>query len=149
MARTHPLSMLVAALLIGIGGFAGSNLRYFFDLVVPSALAATLLVNVIGCAALGFFLYEDRYTGLVHERSHLVVLTGFISSFTTYSTFVVDAVQSRPAVAVVYVIGTYGLGFAAVLLGRAGARRVATGTGVGSVESAVESSDSGRTGEGE
>lgn len=131
MTRSHPVAVLVAAALVGIGGFAGSNLRYVFDLYAPSPLAATLLVNVLGCSVLGFFLYEGRYTGIISERTHLVLLTGFISSFTTYSTFVIDAIQSRPTIGIAYVLGTYGLGFAAVLVGRAGAHslvREETGT---------------------
>ena len=128
MTETHPLAHLEAVLIIGIAGFAGSNLRYFLDLLIPSTLLATLTVNVLGCVALGFFFYEGLYSGLVSEQSYLVVATGFISSFTTYSTFVVDAVLADPAVAVLYVFGSYVFGFGAVLVGRQGARWLHTRT---------------------
>lgn len=124
MSRTHPVTHLEAILVIGIGGFAGANVRYFFDLALPTELLPTLVANVVGCAALGFFLYERRNSGIFSDRSQLVLATGFISSFTTYSTFVVDTIETAPLVAIVYVFGTYLLGFAAVLLGRAGARRI-------------------------
>ncbi|ERH04045.1 MAG: integral membrane protein possibly involved in chromosome condensation [Halorubrum sp. J07HR59] len=56
MARTHPIEHVEALVVVGIGGFAGSNLRYFVDLTVPNSLAATLTVNVIGCFALGLLI---------------------------------------------------------------------------------------------
>ena len=125
MTTKHSLGHLKALLLIGIGGFAGANLRYFFDLALPTALLPTLTVNVLGCAALGFVLYEGRYTGIVSERNKLVLATGFLSSFTTYSTFVLDAIETDPMLALGYVGTSYGLGFVAVLIGGAGARRAA------------------------
>ncbi len=118
MSRTHPLAHLEPVLIIGIGGFAGSNLRYFVELLVPVTLVSTATVNVLGCLALGFFLYEDIYAGTISEPSRTVLATGFISSFTTYSTFVVDAVTADPAVGLAYVGGSYALGFMGVIVGR-------------------------------
>ncbi len=122
MDDTHPLEHLEAILIIGVGGFAGSNLRYFIELLVPTTLIATATVNVLGCLALGFFFYEDMYAGTISNPSRTVLATGFISSFTTYSTFVMDALIATPAVGVAYVAGSYLLGFVAVLFGRELAR---------------------------
>lgn len=133
MAQNHPLEHLETILIIGIGGFAGSNLRYFVDLIVPSTLAATLTVNTLGCLALGFLLYEEIYSGTISQSGRSILATGFISSFTTYSTFIIDTLQSAPMVAIGYVAGSYALGFAAVLVGRDGARRV-TNTGQSTLE---------------
>lgn len=124
MARTHLLQQLETVLLVGIGGFAGANLRYFVELAVPDTLAATLTVNMLGCFALGFILYATLYAGTISKPGRTVLTTGFISSFTTYSTFIVDAVSTTPVVALGYVTVSYALGFGAVLVGRAGARRV-------------------------
>lgn len=124
MTRTHPLEHLETVLVVGIGGFAGSNLRYFAELVVPSSLVATLMVNVLGCLALGFFLYEELYEGSLSQSGRAILATGFISSFTTYSTFVIDAIRTAPMMALGYVVGSYALGFAAVFVGREGARWV-------------------------
>lgn len=125
MARTHPIEHLETVLSVGIGGFAGSNLRYFTELIVPSSLVATLTVNVLGCLALGFLLYEDLYSDRISDSGRALLATGFIASFTTYSTFIIDAISATPVLAVGYVIGSYVLGFAAVLAGRDGARRMA------------------------
>lgn len=126
MARTHPLEQIEAVLVIGIGGFAGSNLRYFVETVVPSSLLATATVNVLGCFALGFFLYEELYADGISRPARTILATGFIASFTTYSTFVIDAITTEPLMALGYVIGSYALGFAGVVAGREGARRATT-----------------------
>lgn len=124
MERTHPLHHLEAVLAVGIGGFAGSNLRYFVELLLPSSLLATAVVNVLGSLALGFFLYENLYGSGLSRHSRTILATGFIASFTTYSTFVLDLVTTAPILAFIFVIGSYGLGFGAAIIGREGARWV-------------------------
>jgi CrcB protein len=70
---------------------------------------ATLLVNVLGSAALGL---------LVHPSASTAALlgTGFCGAFTTYSTFAVEVVQSRSWR---YVALSVGLCLAAAGLSRA------------------------------
>lgn len=126
MARTHSLEHLEAVLVVGIGGFAGSNLRYFVELYVPSTLAATATVNVLGSLALGFLIYEELFTDTISRTSRTLLATGFIASFTTYSTFIIDAITTTPMLAAGYIIGSYALGFGAVLLAREAAQRVLT-----------------------
>lgn len=124
MARTHPLEHLEAIIVVGIGGFAGSNLRYFVDLVIPHSLAATASVNLLGSFALGVLIYEELFKDSFSNASRTLIATGFIASFTTYSTFVIDALTSSPVLAIGYVIGSYTSGFGAVLFGREVARWV-------------------------
>ena len=124
--KKHPLVVLETLVLIGVGGYAGSSLRFFVDGFLPG-LEGTLLVNVVGSFALGFLLYEAMYSDLLAGRTHVVLGVGFLSSFTTYSTFVVEAVLTTAPVALVYVIASYALGFGAVLVGRSLARRVGAG----------------------
>lgn len=69
-----------------------------------------------------FFLYEELYSDTISQTSRTILATGFIASFTTYSTFVIDAVTTAPVVALGYIAGSYVLGFIAVLLGRESAR---------------------------
>ncbi|MFP8951997.1 fluoride efflux transporter FluC [Natrialbaceae archaeon A-arb3/5] len=131
MADDHPLVRLETLALIGIGGFAGSNLR-FFALGLFSEIQAVLLVNVLGSFALGFLVYEAEYADLVGRRSRLVFTTGFLSSLTTYSTFAVqtavDAGPTEPLLLGAIVVGNYGLGFAGVLASRSLAQWVSDGT---------------------
>lgn len=118
MTQRDPFGQLVAVLVVGIGGFAGSNLRYFVELVVPSSLVATATVNILGCIAIGFILYLDIYTGSFSQSTRTILATGFIASFTTYSTFVLDVLSTSPYLALAYALGSYALGFGGVLVGR-------------------------------
>jgi CrcB protein len=122
----HPLVRLETLLLIGVGGFAGANLRYFVGLFVPG-LGGTLVANATGSVALGFLLYEAIETDLLAERSRVVFGTGLLSSFTTYSTFALQTVQATPLLGVLNVVGSYAFGFLGVLLGRFGAGLLAGG----------------------
>jgi len=118
MSDSHPLAALETVVLVGLGGFAGSNLRYFVGLVAPG-LEGTLLVNVVGSFALGLLFYEAIHVGLIASETNVAATTGFLSSFTTYSTFAVETVQQTPLVAVGNVAASYALGFAGVLVARA------------------------------
>lgn len=102
--------------LVAIGGYAGSNLRFLVgDLI--GGVGGTLLVNVVGSFALGFLLYEARFSAVVSQRTHVVVGTGFLSSFTTYSAFALESV-TLGLTGIGYVVASYTLGFGAVLFGR-------------------------------
>jgi len=116
MTESHPLLTVETIVLVGIGGFAGSNLRYFVGSLVPG-LQGTLLVNALGSFALGFLLYEAMHLGIVADETKLAATTGFLSSFTTYSTFAVETALT-PEWAVANVLASYVLGFGGVLLAR-------------------------------
>ncbi|WP_433632905.1 CrcB family protein [Halomicrococcus sp. NG-SE-24] len=103
--------------LVAIGGYVGANLRFFVSTFLPG-LSGTFFVNVVGSFLLGFLLYEAAYTGILAEKSIVVFGAGFLSSFTTYSTFAFESVQTTPLVGVVNVVGSYTMGFVAVLVGR-------------------------------
>lgn len=116
MTESHPLLTVETIVLVGIGGFAGSNLRYFVGSLVPG-LQGTLVVNALGSFALGFLLYEAMHLGLLADETKLAATTGFLSSFTTYSTFAVQTALT-PEWAVANVAASYALGFGGVLLAR-------------------------------
>lgn len=120
MTETHTLVKVETFVLIAIGGFAGSNLRYFMSLLLPG-LEGTLFVNTLGSFALGFLLYEAIHLKILSGETKLVATTGFISSFTTYSTFAVETVQT-PEWALLNIAGTYACGFAGVLISREAVR---------------------------
>ncbi len=123
-SQRHWLVRLETLALIGIGGFAGSNLR-FLSVGVFDSIGGILLVNVLGCFALGFLVYEAQYAGLVDRHSRLVFTTGFLSSLTTYSGFALQtATADSPALLVAIISANYGLGFAGVLASRAIARSI-------------------------
>ena len=80
-------------LLVGIGGFVGSVLRYLAggfvqDLSKSVAFPyGTLAVNVIGCFVIGFFSYLAESRGLFTAESRAFVFVGILGGFTTFSTF--------------------------------------------------------------
>jgi CrcB protein len=124
MAPDHPLVRLETVALIAVGGFAGSNLRFFAMGVLP-AVPSIVLVNAVGSAVLGVVVYEARYAGRLSSRGRTVFTTGVLSSLTTYSTFAVQsALAPTPLALLGIVAANYGLGFAGVLAGRALARRL-------------------------
>jgi len=117
MTDGHPLAAIETYALVALGGFAGANARYGVDLAF-GALPATLAVNVVGSALLGFLLYEEAYLGVFSGPMRIAVGTGFLSSLTTYSTFAVQTYRAAPLVAAGNVAGNYAFGIAGVLLGR-------------------------------
>lgn len=124
MTDDHPFVRLETLALIGIGGFAGSNLRFFVSGLF-SDVPAVLLVNVVGSFVLGYLSYEAVYAGLLGQQSRIVFATGFLSSLTTYSTFAVQtALETRPLMLAAIVIGNYGLGFLGVVASHELVRRV-------------------------
>jgi CrcB protein len=124
--QSHVLERVEPLLLIAVGGFVGAILRYAVGRALPTTFPlGTLAVNVLGSFALGVLLYEAHLVGALSAETRLVVGTGFLSSFTTYSTFAVETSRLSPELAVANVGLNYVLGFTAVVLGRSVARWVA------------------------
>lgn len=106
--------------LVAAGGAVGATARYAVGGALPG-LAGTFVANVSGSLLLGFLLYEALRTDALGDRTRTLLATGVLSSYTTYSTFVVEAVRAEPLVGVAYVLASYACGIAAALAGRAGA----------------------------
>lgn len=110
----HSLS---AAFFVALGGGAGALARHLLGLAVQRAgmpsLAGTLFVNVLGSAALGFL-----YAHSGDARLRLLLGTGVLGGFTTFSTFVMDANELGPMGSIAYVLGSVGLGLIAFQLAR-------------------------------
>lgn len=108
-----------AAALVAVGGFAGALSRHAVALALPGAFPwGTLAANVTGAFLLGLAVYGASEWGRIADSVRLVVSTGFLSSFTTYSTFAAETAALDPVLAAGNVVGNYALGFAAVLFAR-------------------------------
>ncbi len=87
--------MLSKVLLLGIGGFIGSNLRYwisnwsmdYFGTYLPYG---TLMVNTIGSFILGFLMIYGTEVANLDPRMRLFIGTGMMGALTTFSTFSVE-----------------------------------------------------------
>ena len=113
-------------LLVALGGAAGSVLRYLVSVLAVSVLGAafpwgTLAVNILGSAAIGV----AAATGL-DGPARLLVVTGFLGGFTTFSAFSLETgvlLERSAALAVLYVAASVALGLAAFALAWMLARR--------------------------
>lgn len=84
-------------LAVSLGAIGGALSRYYLSLWLGKLLGtafpyATLLVNCSGCLAMGFFfaLVTERIFNLPPEVQ-LLIAVGFLGSFTTFSTYELDA----------------------------------------------------------
>ena len=85
--------MLTQIALVGLGGFLGSVGRYLLSLLVTqwsSASrfpAATLVVNVVGCLAIGVLSGFATRSEFLTPSVRLFMITGLLGGFTTFSAF--------------------------------------------------------------
>ncbi len=106
-------------LLVAAGGFFGAVSRHGVSVVLPESFPwGTLVVNICGAFLLGVIVYTTRIDGQVSDEVRLVFSTGFISSFTTYSTFAGETIALSPTLAAANIVGNYALGFTAVFFAR-------------------------------
>ena len=119
--------MFKAMLIAGIGGFAGTCLRFltgkFAHLVCNSAFPwGTFAVNVIGCFLIGLLFGLAEKTQLLSSSMNVLLITGFCGGFTTFSTFSDDIYvllqQRQTGYLVLYVLSSLLLGLLMVRLGR-------------------------------
>jgi fluoride exporter len=110
-----------------VGGSLGTLARYYVsgrvdDLAGPSGLGV-FVVNIIACFAIGLFLTlsEDRFAWPAESR--ILVATGFLGAFSTFSTYTWETYQMLEirnlAGASLNIVGSLACGLAAVYAGTA------------------------------
>ena len=114
-------------LLVGLGGFAGANLRYLSTVLMVRLFpqfgtpAGTLFVNFVGSVLLAVFLTWASKQVDLSQQTRLLIATGFFGSFTTFSSFANEGValaqDGQWLGAGVYLVGTNVLCVIGVLLG--------------------------------
>ncbi|MCH8568068.1 MAG: CrcB family protein [Balneolales bacterium] len=82
--------------LVAAGGALGAVLRYLVFVFCAnrnfSGFIPTILVNLTGCFLAGLFTGWLLNSAEPEGWTALLVLTGFLSAFTTFSTFVADGI---------------------------------------------------------
>ena len=118
--------MLKNLLVVGAGGFLGAVARYGVGLAVARFWTAefplgTFLVNVSGSFVLGLFTTLATERLAVDPAWRLLVATGFVGAYTTFSTFEYETHRllevGAAAWAAVNVLASVVVGFLAVRLG--------------------------------
>lgn len=119
------------ALLVACGAVPGSWLRLrlvnHFEPLLPRKHWATFLVNVSASFALGLLVALDRRGGLAGNGLPLLLATGFLGSLSTFSTLMVEVLQTlqrgHRREAIVLAVGSVLAGVLALDLGlRLGSR---------------------------
>ena len=109
-------------LLVALGGVLGSLARFAIEQSAPlihSTIWATLVVNVVGCFAIG--MVAARLTPATPPWVHVFFVTGLLGGFTTFSAFaaevVITANDAEIGIALLYIGATLIAGLLAVPLG--------------------------------
>lgn len=109
-----------ALVLVGTGAILGANARYLVSVWAATRWGnafpwGTFGVNVSGSFALGLFLTLIKVRYGTQAGASLLVATGFIGSYTTFSTFAFETIvmarrrDHRPALANVVGSALFGL----------------------------------------
>lgn len=113
-------------LFVGLGGAAGSMLRYLTSVVTlkyysASFPLATLIVNVVGCFLAGLIFGSITQETADAQNLKVLLLTGFCGGFTTFSAFALENVRlmnsGNLSTAIVYTVVSLVAGLLAAWLG--------------------------------
>jgi fluoride exporter len=91
---------MLRVLLIGLGGFMGSILRYWLSGLaqdtVPGSVfpVGTLFVNVLGCLAIGALSELAEARGFMSSEARALLIVGLLGGFTTFSAFANETVNA-------------------------------------------------------
>jgi CrcB protein len=116
-------------LFVGVGGFVGAALRYGVSILsntlsfTHSFPFGTLIVNVVGCFAIGALSELAIARGALTEHQRLLLIPGLLGGFTTFSAFGYETMallqNGNPLGAAGNAAANVGLGLLAVAVGRA------------------------------
>lgn len=114
-------------LLVGIGGFIGAVGRYHLGGMVmhrfgaPDFPVGTFAVNLLGCFVIGILLGFAERSHAVSPEYRLLLVTGLLGGFTTFSAFGYESVfllrKGLLLLSMLYVGGSVVLGLALAAVG--------------------------------
>ena len=119
-----------AVLIVAGGGAVGAVVRYGLLAWLTGRLGAgvvpLLVINASGAFALGFLATLADGRGLIGPETRLLLTTGFLSAYTTFSSWMYDTAllltTGEYGRAAANVVGSVAAGLLAVALGIAAAR---------------------------
>lgn len=111
---------------ISLGAIAGALSRYYIILWFTQRFGTnfpygTFFINLTGCFAMGFFVTWAMERVATSSEVRLLITTGFLGSYTTFSTYGLDTItllgDRRLIPAGLYWVGSALLGILSVQLG--------------------------------
>jgi CrcB protein len=84
---------------ISLGAVAGALCRYYFGVWLTQFFGnafpySTLFINITGCFVMGFFAtFSLMRVITIHPDIRLMVTTGFLGSYTTFSSYELDTTK--------------------------------------------------------
>jgi len=111
---------------ISLGAMAGALSRYYLTLWFSDRFGVsfpygTFFINITGCFAMGFFAtFALNHLAIISPEVRLLVATGFLGAYTTFSTYGLDTVallRNNIFTATFYWAGSAILGIISVQLG--------------------------------
>ena len=83
--------------IVGLGGFVGANLRYWFSTWIAQQWGSsfpwgTLVINFSGSFFLAIFLSWSAERIGIDPRIRLLIATGFFGAYTTFSTYANESI---------------------------------------------------------
>ena len=92
--------MIKSILFVGLGGAAGSILRYLVSVLTGRMMSSihpfpigTFIVNMVGCLLVGCLLGVFEQRQLVDSQLKFLLITGFCGGFTTFSAFSAETIR--------------------------------------------------------
>lgn len=113
-------------IMVGIGGAAGSILRYLSSQLVQKYYnghfpLATFTINVLGCLLIGVLIGYFSKTQILQNDWKLLLITGFCGGYTTFSAFASENLNlinnNQIGLAVFYIALSVFIGIGAVWIG--------------------------------
>ncbi len=110
-------------LLVAVGGATGSVFRYATGLAATRLMGpgfpwGTISVNVAGSFVIGVFVEAIARRFNASEPVRLLLVTGFLGGFTTFSSFSLDSIalleRGQAGLALLYIAASVGLSLLAV-----------------------------------
>ena len=92
---------MLSILAVGLGGFLGAVCRYLIGLIPINEVfifpIKTLMINVLGCIAIGMITVAAAKNNNIHPMVILFLKAGVCGGFTTFSTFALETADLMKA----------------------------------------------------
>ncbi len=90
--------LLVKPLMIILGAIPGALSRYYLTIRIAQWFGTefplgTLIINLSGALLMGFVVTLATEQGIISPALQILIINGFLASYTTFSTFTLDVVN--------------------------------------------------------